>query len=708
MKKKPVLEPGRNCWRVEHADHAAFLVDAADYFESLAEAISLAQKAVYIIGWDIDSRVPLIRQETDDEGPVTLGGILNARVSSTPGLHAYILCWDFSIIYALERTWFSVFRMGWNADRRVHFRHDDQHPAGGAHHQKFVVIDDSVAFCGGIDLTKNRWDTPEHAVGDDRRTDPDGKRYGPFHDIQMAVDGDAAAALGEHFRERWLWATDTKLNPVRGAKIASWPRSVKPDLEDVDVAIARTLPAYKGRNEVREIEALCKTTIAAAEQSLYIESQYFTSSIVAGCVAASLEKPHGPEVVIVLPKKSSGWLEQSTMDTLRDRILARVREADTHGRLRVFYPVQKDDLSVYVHAKAMIADDRLAWVGSSNLANRSMGLDTECNLAVEVMDGREAIADFRNRLLAEHLGVEPEDVARGLAEKKSLIVTIESFLGSERTLKKLEPSPQASAGTAAILGDGSLVDPERPVEFDRMMDHFVCEGDTAHRKREYLKPLIILGVLLAMAAGWRWTPLSEWVSMDNLTAAASRIRESPVSILWVLGAYLLGGLTMVPITLLIGATAIVFSPLLGAVYAIGGCLLSSVVGYAVGSFLGKETIRKLAGRRLNRLSKHLAKRGMLTMIFARNLPLAPFTIVNIVAGASRITFKDFLSGTAIGMAPGIFAITFFADRLLFFLHKPNWMNMLIAVCVAAVIAFGLWLAKKRISRESDGQTKQGQ
>jgi phosphatidylserine/phosphatidylglycerophosphate/cardiolipin synthase-like enzyme len=134
---------------------------------------------------------------------------------------------------------------------------------------------------------------------------------------------------------------------------------------------------------VREVEALYLDTIASAQRFIYIENQYLSSFSVGKAFAASLEKKDGPEIVIVLPV-SSGWLEETTMGVFRARLLAHLRKADAHGRLRIYYPdvAELDGKGLNVHSKVMIADGTFVRVGSSNLSNRSMGVDTECDIAL--------------------------------------------------------------------------------------------------------------------------------------------------------------------------------------------------------------------------------------------------------------------------------------------------------------------------------------
>jgi len=184
-----------------------------------------------------------------------------------------------------------------------------------------------------------------------------------------------------------------------------------------------------------------------------------------------------------------------------------------------------------------------------------------------------------------------------------------------------------------------------------------------------------------------------------LAAWVRAIEGNTLSGLAVVGAYVLGGFVMAPVTLLVGATAMIFGPLKASIYALAGCISSAVATYAIGAYLGKGLIRKMAGKKINRLGKILARQGLLTVAIVRNLPVAPFTIVNLIAGASRIRFRDYLIGTAIGMAPGVLAISIFADRLILAVKDPEWENIAIAIGLAVVLGLGMWWGKKRISRE---------
>jgi phosphatidylserine/phosphatidylglycerophosphate/cardiolipin synthase-like enzyme/uncharacterized membrane protein YdjX (TVP38/TMEM64 family) len=697
-----ILVPGRNCWRTERAERLGFIVDAADYYRAFQWAASRAEKSVYIAAWDINSRTRLDRGRGEE---VQLGDFLNRLAARNPELEIHILSWDFSVIYVMEREILPLFNLGWKTHPRVRFRMDGEHPVGASQHQKIVVVDDVLAFCGGIDFTKNRWDTPEHRPDDPRRINPEGKAYRPFHDVQAAVSGPAAAALGDLFRERWYRATGKALSRPTGGRTSLWPDGTDFALEDVDVGIARTFPAYRGNPEVREVWALYEDAIASARRTIYMENQYLTSRAVTRALSESLSAASGPEVVLVLPGKSDGWLEQSTMDHLRRRILQHLRRVDRNGRLRVYKPVlDRSGTEPVVHAKVMIVDDRLIRVGSSNLSNRSMGLDSECDLAVDATEDsrvEEAAGGFRNRLLAEHLGKKTREVEEAWRESGSLIRTIEGLRGGARTLEPLRIEEGGAAREAELLSDIPFVDPERPAEIEELMDQFLAEEkEEASSRSRLLIYMFVLGGLLALAALWRFTPMGDWVSRERLVALGSLLQGTLGMPLSVLITYLVGGLVVLPVTLLHAVTGVVFSFPWGFLYAICGSLLSATASYWLGRFLGKDALRRYGGKRVNRISRRLARRGWLTIAVVRNLPVAPFAVVNLVVGASRIGYKDYLVGTALGMAPGILAITVFADRLFQLIEQPSWGNFAWVGLVMVFLGGAAWWLKWRLKRSN--------
>ncbi len=691
------------------------LVDGECYYRTVRAAISRARRSVFILGWDIDSRLRLVRGPVDDGLPDRLGEFLDAVLERRTELEVRILSWDFAMIYALERDWMPVFRLNWASHRRMRFHLDDRHPFGGSQHQKLVVVDDQVAFCGGMDLSKCRWDTPAHAADCPDRIDADGNPYRPYHDVQMAVEGDVAAALGELARERWRLATGRRVDAVdRLAQHSPWPQDLTPEFEQVDVAIARTLPRYEGRDEVREVERLYLDAIAAARDGIYIENQYLTSHRVVAALGERLREAAGPDVVVLLPRETGGWLEQMTMDVLRARVLKALRAADLHGRLRVVYPETPElgEHCISVHSKLLIVDDRLLRVGSANLSNRSMGLDSECDLAIAGDDAatRGAIARCRDRLLAEHLDCTPETFASTLAREGRLAQAVDALNVRERGLRRLEP--HLAEDIDRLVPDSAMIDPEKPIVAEELAREFIDEEDIEPARSSMTTAIVVLLAALALAAAWRWTPLAQWLEVDTLEALARAAADSPFTPVVVVGGFIVGSLAVVPLTLMIVASVLVFGPWAGGLYAWIGACLGALAGYLIGQHLGRDLVRRFAGKRLNALSSRLARRGVLAVVAVRMLPVAPFTIVNLVAGASHIRLRDFAIGNAIGLAPGTVAIAVFVDSVADAIRRPSLEELAI---VAGVLAFILaagwalrsWLRRLSVSPLSEGGSSHG-
>jgi phosphatidylserine/phosphatidylglycerophosphate/cardiolipin synthase-like enzyme/uncharacterized membrane protein YdjX (TVP38/TMEM64 family) len=693
-----ILQPGRNCWRIEHAAQVAFLIDGQAYFTALYHSLLLARRSIYILAWDINSRFKLLRDEPlPRRWPVRIGDLLNTLVKARSRLHAYVLDWDFAMMYASDREWLPIFRFEWKTHRRLHFCMDGNHPFSGAHHQKVVVIDDGLAFSGGLDITKGRWDTSEHLPDDPRRCDEDsGKQHCAYHDLMMAVSGSAAAALGELARQRWA-RTNNRQKPAPERIEPLWPPGLRPDLTDVEVAIVRTLPEYLDRAEIREVEALYLDSIAAARHLIYIENQFLTAGRIGEAMAKRLEEDAGPEIVVVLPLSTDGWLSQNVMDAMRERLLQRLRQADRHDRLKVYY-VHAPDLagkSLNLHAKVMTVDDELVRIGSSNLNNRSMGIDSECDLAIEAAgDPRisQAISDLRHRLLAEHLRVTPEELVRTIAAKNgSTLAAIESLRGPGRSLRPLRPDQSPPPGLD--LTTTEIIDPERPIDPDQFLRDFMEEHEKPSARRLIFAWVFLLVVITALAASWRWTPLNQWLNIDNLYAEAENLAQMPGMPVLILAAFVIGTLLAVPVTVLTVVTLLTFGTWLGLLYALAGSILGALSSFGLGRALGRNAVRRLAGGRLNALSQRLAQRGLLAVIAVRMVPIAPFTVINLVAGASHISFRDFLLGTAIGLIPGITAIALFTDRILASLQSPTPRSLAalgFTLTVIAVIAVALW------------------
>jgi phosphatidylserine/phosphatidylglycerophosphate/cardiolipin synthase-like enzyme len=454
-----------NCWRVDRAHRFYCIQDAANYFRLVREAMLRARHTVFILGWDTMANTNLLPGETPAGGPTTLAPLLRYIARRSPLLQIYLLTWDPASVYALERDPFARLRFGWRMPRNLHFAFDDRHPIGGSHHQKVVVIDDELAFAGGIDLTGHRWDTCQHRVDEPLRLNASDEPYEPYHEVQAMMDGLAAAALSTLARDRWRALGRTALPRLREPDTSLWPEHVPPDLLDVDVMISRTMPGVDDDPEVRENEALFFDSIRAAERSIYIESQYFTNGRIAEALAERLSEPGGPEVILVAPQVCHGWLEQQTVGAFRAEAFHKLALADRFNRLRLVYPAasRARNVPTFVHSKVMIVDDTFVRIGSANISNRSMAVDTECDVAVEAAGNartRGGIRRIRDRLIAEHLHMRTHDVCREIEHAGSLRAVVDAHMHADQCLAPIDvkpPDPDVSPVLKAAA------DPEAPL-----------------------------------------------------------------------------------------------------------------------------------------------------------------------------------------------------------------------------------------------------
>src|SRR6266700_4891174 len=260
-----ILSPGRNVWRIERASRATVLIDGAAIFGGVRDAFLRARRSIFIVGWDIDSRTRLVGTNPNPDGgfQAHLVDLLTDLVLVRPELQVYLLLWDFSLFYANERELFPRLSLQWSTPPNITLCLDDAVPFGSSQHQKLIVVDDALAFSGGLDLTLRRWDTCEHRPDNPHRVDASGVPYPPFHDVQIMVDGPAAQALAQLARRRWCRANQSEppLEPFGDP----WPSRIAPHFKNVEIGISRTEPPFEGDQEVREVEALYFDAIRQAQ-----------------------------------------------------------------------------------------------------------------------------------------------------------------------------------------------------------------------------------------------------------------------------------------------------------------------------------------------------------------------------------------------------------------------------------------------------------
>jgi phospholipase D1/2 len=611
--KTAIIDAGRNCWRVERADRFHALQDG-EYYRQVRDALLRARDTVFILGWDITGGVDLIPGEDAGDAPRRLDELISFIARRRPELRCYILIWDYALLYTMERDPFSRWRFGWRMPRNVRFGFDDHHPVGGCHHQKVVVIDDNLAFSGGMDLTGHRWDTAAHEPHNPLRITPVGDPYDPYHEVQAMVDGPLAATLGALARDRWRALGIDDLPPLRTSHEDLWPAAVQPDFTQVDVAIARTMPAAGTQPAVRECEALFLDAIAQATRTIYIENQYFTNMTICDALEKRLAEPDGPEVIMVLPKGGDGWLERNTIVQFRDRAFRCLLTADVHNHLRLLYPMasRAGDVPTFVHSKVMIVDDEFVRIGSANTNHRSMGVDTECDLAIEAGGDpsiQSGIRGIRNRLLAEHLGIDAETAAAEIEQAGSLRAVIDAHPDDDHTLVAFDPpGNEVTEPPDAVR---MAVDPDEPIGFGETVDQLVPPIDAALGRtplRIWIVPsaAIVSAVIVASMSSVSFRRHT----LRSLRQAIAATRQSRSSETIGVGIFVAAGAALIPLEILVIASGMVFGARRGARVAVTGSLAAAALGYAAGRLIGPDAVGRWVSRGSYRSARQLGAHGI--------------------------------------------------------------------------------------------------
>ncbi len=215
--------------------------------------------------------------------------------------------------------------------------------------------------------------------------------------------------------------------------------------------------------------------------------------------------------------------------------------------------------------------------------------------------------------------------------------------------------------------------------------------------------VILLG---GLALAWSISPLKHAFDIHALVAMGHTLRASPLAPLVLMGVYLIAGLIAMPLTLLIGATVIAFGAWPGALYAFVGSLINGTLIYAIGRFAGRDLVSdwlaRRGGSKIETLNHQLERRGLMTMALIRLAPI-PYSLVNVIAGASKIRFLDFAIGTALGLLPVIGLLAGLAVEFDQWLEHPSWPHLLALLVAAMVVFAAIWTIKQLVTRRNLGR-----
>jgi len=327
------FEQGKHYTHRNQAESLAFIPDSASYYAALEDVFSRGQHRVLIVGWGFDDRIQLVRNDDPDSSDSgSLGELLTALAESRPSLEIQVCLWRAPPVFSGDHHISDVFQEA--AERlpnlTVSFVASASH--FNSRHEKYVIVDDVLAFVGGIDITSERWDTEQHLATHEERINPEGERYPPYHDMQVALNGPIVHDLYT------IAAYDLELHgewsPVDHAL---WPEGLEVDAHNTSamIALTRSNPDRDWEN-THQIKEVYHAMINNASEFIYIEDQYFSSDSVTQALSQQLQREDGPEVVIVMPREFTGRTWTAHYGGERFHALRRINEERSPWALRHF------------------------------------------------------------------------------------------------------------------------------------------------------------------------------------------------------------------------------------------------------------------------------------------------------------------------------------------------------------------------------------
>lgn len=471
---RDILIQGINYSALAEVNQSGLLVDGSDYYRAFCDAAETAERYILLSGWQFDSDAQLVRE---DSRHCTLIGFLNELCRRKRDLRVYLLAWNFSFLYCIDREWLQSWYFKWAAHDRIRFCFDSRHPFGASHHQKYAVIDGRMAFLGGLDICSGRWDERDHRALNPRRVNADGTPYAPFHDIQTYHVGPVAEYLTQLFKEQWraVCYSELDLPATRRDSSVRLHNAIPVEADRVAVSRTQVKRTESGFASVREIRRLFRDAIGAAERLVYIENQYFSSHAIYEALVRRMSDPRRPrlEIVLMLAKEAHAFVEHASIGIAQAKIIRHLKQlaAETGHALGVYYPVapseDQAETPVYIHSKLLLVDDQFLSVGSANMNNRSMSLDTELNVSWQARGADTAtsrsIRAVRVDLMAEHAGLADSLVL----EPKGLVAALDRL--SNDSVSRLRRHPLLGAFAASetwiesFFPNGLPLDPEGPI-----------------------------------------------------------------------------------------------------------------------------------------------------------------------------------------------------------------------------------------------------
>ncbi|MBT1073420.1 phospholipase D-like domain-containing protein [Pelotalea chapellei] len=500
-----ILEPGINCMGIYETCTTGVIVDARDYYRAIYHAACAAERYLLFTGWQFDTEVSLLRGKDAEKaaGDVRFLHFLEQLCLSKPDLEIYILAWDFSMIFSMEREWFQDIIFNWTTSERIHFRFDNRHAVGATHHQKLVVIDGMLAFVGGMDICADRWDDRRHLFENPERADTNGP-FDSYHDIQSFHTGPVVDTLVEIFKQRWInsGAEPLSLEQGNGPIPLDMEQLIPLSARQVGISRTQALTFNPQQNHILEIRNLFIKAVLSAEHFIYLENQYFSSQAVYNALIERMNDPERPrlQIVMILPSQfpltEKLFIGRTQMKMMRSLQQVAV---DSGHKLGVYSTAcMKEGVRqmTFIHSKLMVVDDRFLSLGSANITNRSMGLDTELNVSWEAEPGQDelvkSITRVRTSLLAEHAGLFNRCLEQSFENTDGLVEYLNKLADDpDMRLCHYEPDPslENTPWEDALDPVTSFVDPLEH-DFEKMSSRDSIFAKGIHQLTQWVNSII--------------------------------------------------------------------------------------------------------------------------------------------------------------------------------------------------------------------------
>lgn len=695
-----LFEAGVHYTARARADTLAFFLDSAAYYGALADVIPRARRRVLIVGWCFDDRIRLVRDEDDGGVARSVGEMLIAAARANPELSVQLVLWKAPPFFSGDQHLSDSFVQAVDSQPNMKIQQVESESVFGTVHEKFVILDDTLAFLGGIDISLGRWDTPDHRSRNDHRINPDGERYNPYHDTQVAMTGPVV-------RELFGIAADTVAvdRRWRPAEVPLWPTGVPVDVENADTVLSLTRSHTDPEVEdTRQIKAVYLEAIRSARKFIYIENQYFSDESVTRELVKQLSRSNGPEVVIVMARELPDALGRWTMGVSASMHLYRLMEADRHGRLGFFNLFSPDDpaIDVKVHSKMMIIDSRIVTLGSANINRRSLSFDSELNVTIDQQrtDDPECVCRLEERVLARHSGLSVEqwrELLRrnGGSRQAALRDRARTWDGLEEGNSFLDP--------ASVPGEVvEYADMDRAPEPETVLYTLARQNP-----REFIRRTKRVWTLVLLAAGLLgaifYLARSD-IDVEQVLRSVEEINTSRPILAGLLSilAYWLAMMLFITIVVPIVFFAALHGPWWGIVYSVLGLFSGAVFFYALGLVLhnSDRIDRYRVVRKAREQLEKIKPYGLWAVAVSRMVPSGPFLVVNFVTGLLGFTPRQFLAGSIVGLMPGIVAFSFFGEIIRNVFTDPGWFNtmlFLLFVGLYMLLARVILAAVKRVA-----------